>query len=414
MAPQLSICMLTYELPASLDEPAVSGQANNPFYLVRGLHAAGHDLTVASVPSNTRAVSSTRFRVGSEPPTYDVPDGRSRALPRYLLRILGMTRFLRGIARGRKFDVIHAQHPALTAAALLARRSTDRLHDVPIVSTGHGTSLPEADADGFVSVRQSLRVANSRLLLPIDRFAFDHSDAVISVSQFQCDELTRLYHVPPARMSVIYNGVDRTRYRPEAPPATDIPGLPQDASPLILFVGRLAPKKGLQYLIRAFPEILKAFPQAHCLVVGGTPAYDSYGAVLKGMIRDLDLSSHFTWIEDGVPEVDLPNVYTRADICVFPSENYESLPTVIFEAMACGIPVVTTNRWGSPEALGAKHPGLVPEADTDAIVRAVVSIFGDSARYADVRRQQFERIGQFELAATVAQHEALYRAVARV
>jgi glycosyltransferase involved in cell wall biosynthesis len=331
---------------------------------------------------------------------------------RYLLRIRNVTGFMRSIAARGRFDVIHAQHPSAGAAALLARAVTPELRGTPIVTTGHGTGLPEADADGFVSLRQTLRVANSRLLLPLDRTAFTRADAVISVSEFQRKELADLYHVPLDRISVIYNGVDRTRYRPDVTPADDLP-IPAETTPLILFVGRLVPKKGVQYLIEAFTQILSRFPRAHCLIVGGTPAYNTYGEVLKALTRERGVADHFSWIEDGVPEVRLPSYYAAADVCVFPSENYESIPTVIFEAMAVGVPVVTTNRWGSPEALGVDHPGLVPEGDPDALARAVIAIAGDERVKQSVREAQFARIGRFDLEQTASQHEELYRDLSR-
>jgi glycosyltransferase involved in cell wall biosynthesis len=323
-----------------------------------------------------------------------------------------MARFLRTVERGR-FDVIHSQHPALSAAVAIARKTSPEHREPPVVTSGHGTGLPEADADGFVSIRQSLRVANSRLMLPVDRAAFRASAKVISVSEFQREELAHLYKISAERTSVIYNGVDLTRYRPDTAPSSSIPVGPDVGSPLILFVGRLVPKKGLQYLIRAFPQILETFPRAHCVVVGGTPAFDTYGDVLEGLARDIGVSSNFTWIREGVPEEDLPGVYARADICVFPSKGYESLPTVIFEAMACGIPVVTTDRWGSPEALGEGHPGLVAEASPDAIAHAIAAIVGSDDLYQAVRHRQLQRIPRFALENTVTQHEDLYRAVAR-
>ncbi len=209
---------------------------------------------------------------------------------------------------------------------------------------------------------------------------------------------------------MIYNGVDRDLYSPEPsrPGAGESSGAGD--GPVILFVGRLVPKKGLQHLIAAFPRILEALPDARCIVVGGSRLSDTYGSQLRALVEQGGLSARFSWLQD-VPEDELPAIYAQADICVFPSEGYESLPTVVFEAMACGVPVVATNRWGTPEALGTDHPGLVPEADPKAIARVVVEITSNSDLSEEVRAQQLSRVSHFDLLTMVSAHEALYRDV---
>jgi glycosyltransferase involved in cell wall biosynthesis len=401
----LSICMLTYEYPVSIDEAVVSGEVKNPFSLAQGLIANGHRLTVVNVPFLTKVPDVRGLRDDRLTPTYDVPEGRSTAVIRYALRTRNVERFLRNQTLPR-FDVIHAQAPALAGSVVLARRRNQLLSGVRLVTTGHGTNLPEADADAKVSLRQRARIANARLVLPIDRWAFKASDAVVSVSSFQREELERLYGVPKKKIAVIYNGVDLERYTPDVLPSAR-PELNIGEGPLILFVGRLVPKKGLQHLFAALPAIIERVPNVRCAVVGGSPAFDSYSKQLHEFARSHGVDGRIQWLSS-VPETELPSIYASATVCAFPSEGYESLPTVALEAMASGKPVVATRSWGTPEALGDDHPGLIEESDPAALASSLIRMLTEARTRDRAVAEQNQRLGSFALKKTVADHEALY------
>jgi len=219
-----------------------------------------------------------------------------------------------------------------------------------------------------------------------------------------------LYRVPPSKVEVIYNGVDLEHYRPDGPRSEFAASRVAGSDPVVLFVGRLVPKKGLQHLIAAFPSILAIVPNARCLVVGGSKVFDTFGTALREMAERAGIANRFVWLQD-VPEREMPGVYRLANVAVFPSVNYESLPTVTLEAMACGVPVVATDRWGTPEALGVDHPGLVPQGAPEELARRVVAFLSQPELAAGVRRDQLRRIRSFGLDASVARHEELYKRV---
>jgi len=410
---KLSLCFLTYEFPRSLDQAVVSGEVKNPYHLVRGLVAAGHRITVVSVPFLTRSVRHVSARGGPENPAiFDVPEGGARLLARYAWRIWNVQRFLTQHLSTARYDLIHAQSPALALAAMRALKARGLARSLPVVTTAHGTYLPEVEGDRVsITFRERMRVANARLLRPIDQRAFAASSAVICVSNFQQMEMLDTYAVDARRLAMIYNGIDRMLYRPDgirwsAGMADDLVAAP----PTILFAGRLVPKKGVQHLIEAAPLVIEHVPNARFLVVGGSPAFDTFGHALRAEAAMKGVADRFTWLQD-VPESDLPSVYRSASVAVFPSINYESLPTVVLEAMACGVPVVATDAWGTPEALGSRHPGLVPEADPVELAQRIVTFVKDSGLAEYARRLQAERVVTFDLARTVAHHEALYAAL---
>jgi glycosyltransferase involved in cell wall biosynthesis len=408
----MKICLLTYEYPRSTADAIVSGEVKNSYYLARGLVAAGHEITVVSVPFLTRSPRSTALRPGSDPPIYDVPEGRLRAVARYALRSRNVERFMTGHFADRPLDVVHAESPALAAGALGARRRHGLAAATPIVTTGHGTYLPEVTGDRVTrTVREGLREASARLVLRLDRRAFGASDAVIAASRFQKTEMLAMYQVPAGKIEVIHNGVDLGFYRPDGPKSTLAGRRVEPNDRVVLFVGRLVPKKGLQHLIAAFPRILEAIPDAKCVVVGGSRIFDTFGPKLREMADASGLAERFVWLED-VPETEMPALYRRADVAAFPSINYESLPTVTLEAMACGVPVIATNCWGTPEALGEEHPGLVTQGAPAELAHAVVDMLSRAEIAGAVRRDQLERVGAFSLKTAVARHEELYERVA--
>ena len=413
----MNICLLTYEYPHSMADAIVSGEVKNSYHLARGLVAAGHDLTVVSVPFLTRSVRSAGARPGPGTPAYDVPEGRFRSVLRYALRIRNVEKLMAGGMADARFDVIHAESPALAAGAIRARGRGNPAGGTPIVTTAHGTYLPETWADGTgPSPAHWLRRVAGRMSLRIDRGAFQSSDAVIATSRYQRSEMLALYRVPAEKLVEIHNGVDLSLYEPEGPRAelaiSRLTASGFEASdPVVLFVGRLVPKKGLQHLVAAFPIILTAFPKARCLVVGGSRLLDTFGARLREMTSRAGIADRFVWLQD-VPETEMPGIYRIADVAVAPSVSYESLPTVVLEAMACGVPVVATNGWGTPEALGVDHPGLIPQRAPEELARRVVAFLSHAELAAAVRGDQLARVQSFGLDLAVARHEELYRRVA--
>ena len=407
----MKICLLTYEYPRSSSEAIVSGEVKNSYYLCRGLASAGHDLTVVSVPFLTRRPKRPHERRQGGETVFDVPEGRGRSALRYVLRIRNVAEFFATTLRDTRFDVVHAESPALAAGAARGMKAAGGRGGTPIVTTAHGTYLPEALADRDGSrLRYLARSCSNRLTRRIDQRAFRASDVTIAASEYQRAELEELYGVDPASLVVIHNGVDIDLYRPDGPRSGLIGGAGRSEEPTILFVGRLVPKKGLQHLISAFPRVLAKAPRARCVVVGGSKAFDTFGRSLRILAESAGVSDRVAWLRD-VPEPEMPALYRSADVAVFPSVGYESLPTVVLEAMACGTPVVATNGWAIPEALGPAHPGLAAEADPESIADRVLALLSDPSLRERARAIQLERVRAFSLDRVVARHEELYSRV---
>jgi len=220
------------------------------------------------------------------------------------------------------------------------------------------------------------------------------ADAVVAVSRFTRDCLVSLMGVEPAKITLIPNGVDVSRFAPR--PARD--DLRQryglGGRRVLLTVGRLSERKGQDRVIEALPELLKAIPGLTYLLVGDGPLR----AVLEARARALGVQESVLFAGSVAPE-ELVDHYALAEAFIManrelPSGETEGFGLVFLEANACGVPVVAGRAGGSVDAVTDGVNGLLVDgADPAAIAAAVMRIFQDEAL-----RQQLVR-GGIEVAA---------------
>jgi glycosyltransferase involved in cell wall biosynthesis len=195
------------------------------------------------------------------------------------------------------------------------------------------------------------------------------------------EEFVVNYDVPPARVDLVRHGIDTDAFRPV--PADDLRQcLGLDDCRVLLFVGFITPRKGLEYLARA----MQLLPEDVRLVVVGrwAPHYRSI------FLRALGSAAGRVHEVGFVPDEELPRYCSMADVYVSPS-LLEGLGITPIEALACGTPAVVTSASSGPEEVG--YAGLVvPPCDPRALALAIRRLLDNDAFRRQLARRGRERV----------------------
>jgi D-inositol-3-phosphate glycosyltransferase len=182
------------------------------------------------------------------------------------------------------------------------------------------------------------------------------ADRIICGSESERATLIEEYGVAPSRLSVVPCGVDVDRFRPlDQQTARLALGLDPDV-PVLLFIGRIEPLKGIDVLIRAASQLDGKF---QLLVVGGDEKDAMRTHELHVLAEEMGVEGKVVF-GDAVPHDELPCYYNAASVCIVPS-YYESFGLVALEAMACGVPVIASRVGGLKETVQDGRTGyLIP------------------------------------------------------
>ncbi len=227
---------------------------------------------------------------------------------------------------------------------------------------------------------------------------------VLADSASTRNDLMVLLDVPPERIEVLYAGVE-SRFAP----VTDEVVLETTRRkygltfPFILTLSTIEPRKNLIGLMQAFSQLKKMEKTPHKLVIGGSLGW-LYEETLH-LAETIDVADDIIFL-GYVSEEDLPALYTLADIFALVS-FYEGFGLPVLEAMACGTPVVGSNRSSMPEIIGDTGL-LVSPHDTEAIADAFVTLLRDKELTADLAIRGHERARLFNWRSTAEQLLALY------
>jgi len=197
-------------------------------------------------------------------------------------------------------------------------------------------------------------------MLRMERAMFSHPDlrAVICISEMVKQDVLQRFPVKPEQCVVIHNGVDCERFNPVAARERRAVlrtqyGIAADA-PVLVYVGSGFERKGVAQAIRAIVQQ----PDVHLVVVGGDKKLTQYQQLAKTL--GVDGRVHFTG-----PQKDVLSHYGMADGFILPT-LYEPFGSVVAEAMACGLPVLTSTRCGGGECVTPAKTGWLAEPQDTA------------------------------------------------
>jgi glycosyltransferase involved in cell wall biosynthesis len=345
-----------------------------------------------------------KLRPGYRPalPVRELVDGlevrrpRFLALPGLLRQMDGLmmswalvreVRQLRDAGRADMLDA-HFLYPDGSAAVRVGRRL-----GLPVTVTLRGTEPGHARQP---ALRPQLRQA----ACGVDR-AFGVSDSL--------RQLAVELGAAPERTRVIGNGVDLSRFAPlDRAEARGRLGLPTDARVLVT-VGGLVERKGFHRVIDCLPWLDQQIgPPVHYLVVGGPSPEGDISAELRQQVARLGLkqSVHFL---GALPPDDLKLPLSAADLFVLATRN-EGWANVFLEAMACGLPVVTTRVGGNAEVVCRDELGtVVPFGDADALRDAIAQALTRDWNREAIRRYASENTWERRVAVLIAEFDAVMR-----
>lgn len=268
----------------------------------------------------------------------------------------------------------------------------------PFILTIHDASLFL-----FSHYHPRTRLMSIRLTLP---FLARRAAAIICVSHHARTELTRILNLDPERVHVVYEAAPAT-FQPVTDPHC-LEGLRRKyrlPERFLLHVGTLEPRKNLPRLIRALYEIRRRGCDIKLVLVGARGwQLDSFDEEIERL--SLQDAVHFTGY---VPSTDLPGLFSLATLFVFPS-LYEGFGLPPIEAMACGTPVLTSNRGSLPEICGDAAYLVDPE-DEQALADGLFALLSDADWRTELARCGLAHARTFSWERAASETVAVYREV---
>jgi phosphatidylinositol alpha-mannosyltransferase len=331
------------------------GVTNHIFSLEHYLTRMGHEVKIIAPASKAVPTFGDRF----------IPIGRPRAIPTSgsIARVTISTRLspaIKAVLAKENFDIIHLHEPLMPMLCTTVLR----LSQTKTVGTFHA-----------FAGRPAYNFAKPLTIRFLRRW-FSKLDGKIAVSQPAMEFANK--HLP-GHYDIIPNGVDLERFSPDVPPIGEF----CDGKLNILFTGRLEKRKGVNYLLKAYPQVKEAVPDSRLLIVGpGTRLRKSYEKyVRRHGLKDVVFTGH-------VPYDDLPRYYKTADVFCAPATGSESFGIILLEAMAIGKPIVASNIDGYARLVTPGADGLlVPPRDEKMLAQALISLLSDES----LRQQMGDR-----------------------
>jgi len=319
----------------AITELGVGGAERVVLDLEAGEAAAGHDTAVAAASGPLEGEAARFLRL---PAT-----GRSP------LALARTGRRLAGIVRSFAPDVVHAHNPRMTAIAVGAVRLAHPGRRPRLLATHHGVA-PER----VPGAARALRLA----------------DHVVCVSPELATEL-EAHGIPEHGVTVIPNGVSAAPALDDATRARLDTELGLSDHRIVAAVGRLVPQKAHYRLIDAARAVHAEMPGVRFLVVGDGPLR----ARLEAQVRTARLDGVVTLTG---PRQDARAIIARSDVVAF-SSDWEGLSVVALEALAAGVPVVSTAVAGTAE-LAASGAALAVPQSAESLAAALLQLLRDQAR----------------------------------
>lgn len=246
-----------------------------------------------------------------------------------------------------------------------------KIYKIKYVITYHGSDIAcgENDVAGILSKRRQ----------DIVSIELENATCVIVDSKSIANDVLRYSSKKPI---VVYHAVDLNHFKPLNNKIFN--------KKTIISVGSLTKRKGHEYLLKAMKKVLEKNRDIELLIIGRGPEEAS----LKGLVKKLGISDSITFIEY-LPDQELPMYYSSSQFFVL-ATLHEGFGVVLAEAMACGIPVVSTNIAAVPEVVG--NGGILVEPkNIDQLAEAMLKLLNNEALRQELGKKALAQANKFSI-----------------
>jgi glycosyltransferase involved in cell wall biosynthesis len=406
----LKIGLLSYR-----SHPYSGGQGIYVKHLSKALSDIGHDVSVLSGPPYPELDNSVELIESPSLGLFETEDRMKAFSLDLLLNPLNLYEWLTVMSGGfpepytygkrvlkylkennRDFDII-LDNQSLCDSLLEIQKI------YPLAVTIHhpitkDLKLEIENASNWKEKLSSLRWHN---FLPMQKKVAPKLNKIICVSRPSKKDIVEEFLVDPEKIEVILNGIDIRKFIPNASTLFI-------ENKIITTASADIPLKGLKYLILALPNIIKVFPKTSLTVIGRSPS----DSKLRKLITDLSLEDKIAF-RSGITEEEIVNLYHSSEIAVIPS-LYEGFGFGAGEAMACGIPLISTHSGGLEEVVGDSAVKILP-ASTEEIESAVIKLFSSPDRKTELSKMGRERMEKmFDWHIAAKSYENAFKEVIRI
>jgi N-acetyl-alpha-D-glucosaminyl L-malate synthase BshA len=291
------------------------------------------------------------------------------------------------VITNHQLDLLHVHYAIPHAsAAYLAKKivETQSGRSIPVITTLHGTDIT--------------LVGRDKTFAPVVAFSINQSDAITAVSQNLRDETYRTFHIEK-EIKVIYNFVDTRRFHKKAIDAFRKVIAP-NGEKILMHASNFRKVKRVQDIVRIFEIVQKKIP-CKLLFVGDGPERSE----AESLCRELGICDDVRFV--GKQE-QMEEILAVADLFLLTSE-YESFGLAALEAMAAGVPVISTNAGGLPEIAIQGETGFLDDVgDIHGMSAHAIKILENEATLKQFKANALAHSKNFDIHRIVPQYEALY------
>jgi N-acetyl-alpha-D-glucosaminyl L-malate synthase BshA len=293
------------------------------------------------------------------------------------------------VVRFEQLDILHVHYAIPHAsAAFMAKQilATYGIH-IPVITTLHGTDIT--------------LVGNDRTYKPVVTFSINQSDGVTAVSQHLKDDTYRFFEITKD-IQVIYNFIDLKRFNLK-PRDHFKKAIAPNGEKILVHTSNFRKVKRTRDVIRIFAKVNAVIPSKLLMVGDGQERPEC-----EQLCRDLGVGDDVRFLgkQDAIEEI-----LSVSDLFLMPSES-ESFGLAALEAMACKVPVLSTNAGGLPELNIEGETGFLRDiGDVDGMAEKAIYILADDDRLHTFKENALARAKQFDLALILPQYENYYHRI---